>query len=172
MFDDITNAICKMIAEDVDITAYCVDKLGSALNSQDNSIVQEQYLPQIPFFIVNKQTETHFYNRAVESGTSKSFPFYITFVGGFSVEQDSDDSFDLPDGAKETINGVTTFTPSDTMRIVARMVGELINKNIECISSGFLLESYSVDAETYYGDEDGSVASVLEVSIYKSKTWN
>jgi len=167
LFEEITNAIAVLIKNDTDLTAYCTDKLGSSLNSTDNSISHVQHQGQVPFFVITKGEEEHFFNRGTASGIKSIFPCQIVFFGEFAAEQISDTEFKLPDGAKTTVNGITTYTPSDIMRKIARLAGLLINKSIECQIPQLRIESFTVFSEGYYDRESGAVGSILGLNMYQ-----
>jgi len=167
LFEEITNAIAVLIKDDATITAYCVDKLGSAMNPTDNSIVHVKHQGQIPFFVISKGEEEHFFNRGTLQGTKSIFPCSIVFFGDFATDQTNNTEFLLPSGAELDINGIKTYTPSDTMRKIARLAGNLVNKKIECQIAQLRVESFTVFSEGYYDRESGAVGSILQLNMYQ-----
>jgi hypothetical protein len=167
LFEEITNAIAVLIKDDAELTAYCNDKLGSAMNPIDNSITHESHQGQVPFFVITKGEEEHFFNRGTASGTKSSFPCSIVFFGKFAGEQVDNKEFALLDGTKTTVNGITTYTPSDTMRKIARLAGNLVNKQIDCKIPQLRVESFTVFSEGFYDRENGAVGSILSLNIYQ-----
>lgn len=167
LFEEITNAIAVLIKDDTTITEYCVDKLGSAMNPIDNSVAHVSHQGQGPFFVITKGEEEHFFNRGTADGTKNIFPCSIVFLGDFETEQASDTEFLLPAGAQIEVNGIKTFTPSDTMRKIARLAGNLVNKNIACQIPQLRVESFTVFSEGYYDRESGAVGSILQLNMYQ-----
>jgi len=166
LFEQITNAIAVLLKNDAGFTTYCEDNLGSAMNPIDNSITLEGHKGQVPFFVISKGEEEHFFNRGTASGTKNLFPCSIIFFGDFKTDQSADKNFTLPPGAKTTINGITTYTPSDVMRKVARLAGFIVNKEAECIVPQLRLENFTVFSEGYYDRESGAVGSILNLNMY------
>lgn len=172
LFEEITNAIAVLIKDDAVITAYCVDKLGSAMNPTDNSITQVQHQGQVPFFVITKGEEEHFFNRGTLQGSKSIFPCSIVFFGEFRAEQINDKEFALPNGAQIDVNGIKTYTPSDTMRKIARLAGNLVNKKIECQIAQLRVENFTVFSEGYYDRESGAVGSILQLNMYQENRGN
>jgi len=167
IFEEITNAIAVLIHEDVDISAYCIDKLGSEMNPTDNSIVNVNHQGQMPFFMVTKSEEQHFFNEGTAIGLKNTFQCTVVFFGDFKGTQTDDTNFQLPAGAEIEVNGIKTYTPSDTMRKIARMSGYTVNKNIECKIPQLRVENFTVFSEGFYDRESGTVGSILELTMYQ-----
>lgn len=167
LFEEITNAIAVLIKDDAALTAYCIEKLGSAMNPIDNSITKVEHQGEVPFFVITKGQEEHFFNRGTLQGSKSIFPCTIVFFGDFGAEQIGDKEFKLQDGAKIDVNGIKTFTPSDTMRKIARLAGSLVNTKIECQIPQLRVESFTVFSEGYYDRESGAVGSILELNMYQ-----
>ena len=167
LFEEITNAIAVLIKDDVVLTAYCAEKLGSAMNPTDNSVAHASHQGQVPFFVITKGEEEHFFNRGTLQGTKSNFPCSVVFFGEFEAEQVNDEEFVLPDGAQVDVNGIKTYTPSDTMRKIARLAGNLVNTKIECQIAQLRVESFTVFSEGYYDRESGAVGSILQLNLYQ-----
>lgn len=171
-FENISNAIAQIIKNDIDIQNYTTDKLGSVMNSQDNSVILEDKLLDFPFFVINKNDEQHFKNKGIQqsNGIKSIWSLNVVFLGDFSEIQEDDGSFKLPTVATETINGILTYTPSDIMRKIARMSGEVITTELECKVDNIWVQNYSIVADVYYSQEDGTVASRLDIELYEQST--
>lgn len=167
LFEEITNAIAVLIKDDATITAYCVEKLGSAMNPEDNSITHISHQGAVPFFVITKGEEEHFFNRGTSEGIRSIYPCSIVFFGDFNAEQISNEEFVLPTGAQVDVNGIQTYTPSDTMRKIARLAGNLVNKQIECQIPQLRVENFTVFSEGYYDRESGAVGSILQLNMYQ-----
>ncbi len=166
MFEEITNNIAVLIKDDADISAFSVSKLGAELTAIDNSITHSKHKQSLPFFTVNKGDENHFMNRGVQKGSKSEYALQILFFGNFSIQQGSNTDFALPIGAEEIINDIKTYTPSDTMRKIARMAGIVINEKLECTIPQIKLEKFNIYSEGYYDSENGVVGSILNVDLY------
>lgn len=166
LFEEITNTIAVLVDNDVDIVALCNDKLGSKLNAVDNSITQISHKQELPFFTVNKGEETHFFNRGTSNGSKSEFPIQVVLFGSFRANQTSNNEFVLPTGAEIVVNGIKTFTPSDTMREIARAIGYIIDEKLSCTIPQIRVEKFSVYSEGYFDREDGVVGSVLNLDLY------
>ena len=170
--EDITNAIAKMLLNDVGIKIFCQDKFNEDLSGQDNSIYanNESFVGQKPCFTVVKLPELHRFNKALEQGIRSDWNIVVSFFGNFGTGQGDNQIFNVPTGAKVEINDVITYTPSDTMRILARMAGELVAKDIGCKVEGVLVSSIEIDAEDYYDAVNGDVSSAVGISLYENTT--
>lgn len=169
--EDITNAIAKILLEDADIQAYCNDKFGKNLSGEDNLVfIGSLAIEEKPSFTVTKLPgERHFFNKAQEDSESE-WTIMVSFFGDFGQAQVEDDIFTLPTSAKTTVNGVSTYTPSDTMRVLARMAGQKVYEKINCRVPGVLVGTAEVDAEDYYDTVDGEVKSFVQLELYKNST--
>lgn len=170
LFEKITNAIAVLIKNDAIISAYCTEKLGSTMKPIDNSIDQVGFQDVLPYFVITKGEEEHFFNKGTSAGTKSIFPCTIIFFGDFAADQVDDANFTLPVGAKTTVNLIETFTPSDVMRKIARIAGSVINDKIECSIPQLRMESFNVFSEGYYDTESGLVGSILGLNLYQSST--
>ena len=170
--ENITNAMAKILLNDVDIQNYCQDKFSKPLVGEDNLVfVDSLVVAEKPSFTVTKlPTEKHYFNRGADEGTESTWSIMVSFFGDFGEGQLDNDTFTLPSGAKQTINGVDTYTPSDTMRILARKAGVLAYKKMECEVPGILVESIEVDAEDYYDTTSGEVKSFVKIDLYRKST--
>lgn len=169
-FKTITNGIAKLIKNDIDIQVFVSDKMnGATLSAQDNAVIIGELIPPFPYFVVNKKDEQHFKNKGLQesNGVKSIWAVEVIFLGDFSVSQTTESDFELPVGAEIEINGITTYTPSDTMRDIARLSAELISKDLECVADGIWVNNYSVVADVYYSEEDGTVASRLDIELYE-----
>lgn len=164
-FAVITNNIAQLIQNDADITAYCNDKLGSSLNGIDNPLWDDSYFPAYPNFIIGKEDENHYFNKA--SQTNDNYIVNIMFTNKFQEDQ-VDANLKIPIGAEQIINGVKTYTPSDIMRTIANKVGRLVYKKIGCNVRGLFLEAYYVTADDYYSEQDGTVSSIIRLELYEN----
>ena len=164
-FTVITNSIGQLIQNDAEITQYCIDNLGSTLNGIDNPLWDNAYFPDYPNFIIGKEDESHYFNKA--GGTNDTYIINIMFTGKFEAEQTSE-NLTLPAGAEAIINGVKTYTPSDIMRMLANKVGILMYNSIGCKVPGLLLETYSATADDYYSEQDGTVSSIIRLEFYEN----
>lgn len=169
--EDITNAIAKILLEDVDIQAFCNAKFGKNLSGEDNLVyIDSLAIAEKPSFTVVKLPgERHFFNKE-QTDTESEWTIMVSFFGDFGAVQTDDDYFILPAGAKETINGVTTYTPSDTMRILARMAGQKVYEKINCSVPGVLVSMIEPDSEDYYDAVNGMVKSFVQIGLYKKST--
>ena len=170
--ENITNAIAKLLLNDMDIQAYCQDKFEKPLVGEDNLVfVDSLVVADKPSFTVTKlPKEKHYFNRETEQGLESEWSIMVSFFGDFGEGQLADETFTLPTGAKTTINGVPTYTPSDTMRILARKTGLLAYQKIACEVPGILVGNFEVDAEDYYDTTSGEVKSYVKIDLYKKST--
>ena len=166
MFENITNSIAILIDENQEIEDFSISKLGSKMKAVDNSITHSKHKQSLPFFTVNKGDESHFSNRGLDKGSKSDYSLQILFFGDFSIPQANDNLFALPAGAKDTINNIDTYTPSDTMRKIARLSAILINEKLECNIPQIRLEKFNIFSEGYYDNESGVVGSVLNIDLY------
>lgn len=164
-FPVITNNIAQLIQNDADLIAYCNDKLGSSLNGIDNPLWDDSYFPAYPNFIIGKEEENHYFNKA--SQTNDNYIINIMFTGKFHAPQVNQNLI-LPTGAEEIISGVKTYTPSDVMRTIANKAGRLVYKKIGCNVKGLFLEAYCVAADDYYSEQDGTVSSIIRLELYEN----
>lgn len=167
--EDITNSLATLLINDVEIQQYCQDKFSKPLVGQDNLIfVGDLAIQERPSFMITKlPTEKHYFNRARENGTESEWCIMISFFGDFGKGQGNDEVFTIPTGAKETINGIETYTPSDIMRVLARKAGIMAYEKLECQVAGILVESIEIDAEDYYDTTNGEVKSFVKIDLYK-----
>jgi hypothetical protein len=167
LFEQITNAIAVLLENDIDLSTYCVTNLGATLISQDNSIGISNHLPNYPYFVITKGEEEHFFNKGTESGLKNMLPLAIVFFGKFKADQIDDINFTLPTNAKKTVNGIVTYTPTDIMRKIARISGNIINEKINCQIPQLYLEKISIFSEGYYDEPNGVVGSILNLTMYQ-----
>jgi len=169
--ETITNAIAKIILEDSDIQAFCQSKFGKILTGEDNLIVIDSLVTaEKPTFTVVKLPEQHNFNEGTNDGYKSQWKILVSFFGEFGTIQEDDASFSIPTGTKVDVNGVTTYTPSDTMRIIARKSADAIYKKIGCSVQGVLLRTANIDAEDYYDAVSGEVKSYLQLDLYEKST--
>ena len=169
--ESITNAIAKVILADADIQAFCQDKFAKPLTGEDNVIVVDSLVTaEKPTFSVSKLPEVHNFNEATNEGYESRWDIGVSFFGFFGEGQEDDTSFKIPTGTKVSINGVETYTPSDTMRIIARKAAQIIYKKIGCEVNGVLVSTATIDAEDYYDAVNGEVKSYLQISLYKKSS--
>jgi len=137
--ENITNNIAKIIQESVDIENLCQEKFSKSITGEDNLIYIDALAiaPKPSFTVTKLPTEKHYFNRGTESGLESEWQIMVSFFGDFGAGQLLDDGFRTPEGARVDVNGITTYTPSDTMRIIARLAGQAVNKKIGCIIPGW-----------------------------------
>jgi hypothetical protein len=167
LFEQITNTIAVLLKDDVVLTSYCTTNLGSALTPSDNSIGVEEHLPNYPYFVVTKGEEEHYFNKGTQAGLKNMFPLQVVFYGKFKASQSQDKNFVLPTGAKTTVNNITTYTPSDIMRKIARLSGKVVNSKIACTIPQLRVEKLTIFSEGYYDRENGVVGSILGLTLYQ-----
>ena len=167
--EDITNAMAKLLVNDTDIQDYCQTVFTKPLVGEDNLVfIGSLVVADKPSFTVTKlPVETHYFNSETERGLESEWSIMVSFFGDFGVGQEADEIFTLPTGAKKIINGVPTYIPSDTMRILARKAGELAYQKIGCEVPGVLVGSINIDAEDYYDTVSGEVKSFVKINLYK-----
>lgn len=167
LFEQVTNQIAVLLENDATLSAYCTTNLGSLLTPRDNSIGIPSHIVGYPYFVITKGEEEHFFNRGTQNGLKNILPLSIVFYGQFKGTQIDDTNFNLPTGAKATINNIVTFTPSDVMRKIARLAGKVINEKIECTIPQLRVEKITVFSEGYYDRENGVVGSILGLTMYQ-----
>ena len=166
--EDITNAMAKLLLNDVDIQDYCQTVFSKPLLGEDNLVfIGSLIIEEKPSFTVVKLAEKNNFNAATESGIESEWSIEVTFFGNFGKAQENSNEFTLPTGAKITKNGVPTYTPSDTMRVLARKAGMLAVKKMECTIPGILVSSFEIETEDYYDTSSGEVKSFVKIELYK-----
>ena len=170
LFEQVTNQIAVLLKNDAILSAYCTTNLGSVLLPQDNSIGIESHISAYPYFVVTKGEEEHFFNRGTQGRLKNTLPLNIVFYGQFKGTQIDDANFNLPTGAKATVNDIVTFTPSDIMRKIARLSGKVINEKIACTIPQLRVEKLTIFSEGYYDGENGVVGSILGLTLYQENT--
>lgn len=167
LFEKITNAMAVTIRDNFDFKTFCISNFGVEMSQRDNSISHEKYQVDAPVFIITKDEEEHFFNKGTESGVKSNFPCQIVFFGDFKADQNDDSDFVLKSGTRVTVNGIVTYTPSDTMRKVARIAGSIINKEIACQIPQLRVESFKIFSEGFYDRESGAVGAILSLKMYQ-----